>query len=130
LDFYKEKYKMGRPIDKYFLGPTGTSPSTIPIRADIGGTDFEGYIVNQKGSKTFTVSNDGDTLQGECVLVNKITGHAAGEMSIVGLVGGAGAAVKAIQKITAHKAVDYDGVVYSWAVADDSSESLLILTAL
>ena len=119
---------MGRPIDKYFLGATGGSPATIPVRADISGTDFEGYIVNQKGSKTFTVSNDGNTLQGECVLVNKITGHAAGEMSIVGL-NGAGEA-KAIQKITAHKAVDYDGVVYTWAVADDSSESLLRLTAL
>ena len=118
---------MGRPIDKYFLGATGGSPATIPVRADISGTDFEGYIVNQKGSKTFTVSNDGNTLQGECVLVNKITGHAAGEMSIVGLADGS---AKAIQKITAHKAVDYDGVVYSWAVADDSSESLLILTAL
>ena len=119
---------MGRPIDKYFLGPTGTAPATIPIRADIGGTDFEGYIVNQKGSKTFTVSNDGNSLEGECVLVNKINGHDAGEMSIVGL-NGAGEA-KAIKKITAHRAVDYDGVVYSWAVADDSSESLLILTAL
>lgn len=121
---------MGRPIDKYFLGPTGTSPSTIPIRADIGGTDFEGYIVNQKGSKTFTVSNDAGSLQGECILVDKINGHAAGEMSIVGLVGGAGAEVKAIKKITAHRAVDYNDVVYTWAVADDSSESLLILTAI
>lgn|SRR6056300_641734 len=118
---------MGRPIDKYFLGATGGSPATIPVRADISGTDFEGYIVNQKGSKTFTVSNDGNTLQGECVLVNKINGHDAGEMSIVGLANGSAVA---IQKITAHKAVGYDGVVYSWAVADDSSESLLILTAL
>jgi hypothetical protein len=119
---------MGRPIDKYFLGPTGTSPATIPIRADIGGTDFEGYIVNQKGSKTFTVSNDGNTLEGECVLVNKINGHAAGEMSIVGL--NEGGEAKAIKKITAHRAVDYDDVVYTWAVADDSSESLLRLTAI
>ena len=47
---------MGRPIDKYFLGATGGAPATIPVRADIGGTDFEGYIVNQKGSNKFTVS--------------------------------------------------------------------------
>ena len=119
---------MGRPIDKYFLGPTGTSPATIPVRADIGGTDFEGYIVSQKGTKTFRVSNDAGTVVGEAILVNKINGHAAGEMSIVGL-NEAGEA-KAIQKITAHRAVDYDGVVYTWAVADDSSESLLRLTAI
>ena len=118
---------MGRPIDKYFLGATGGSPATIPVRADISGTDFEGYIVNQKGSKTFTVSNDADTVQGEAILVNKITGRDAGEMSIVGLVDGQAVA---IQKITAHKAVDYNSNAYSWEVADDSSESLLILTAL
>jgi len=118
---------MGRPIDKYFLGATGGSPATIPVRADISGTDFEGYIVNQKGSKTFTVSNDAGTLQGECVLVDKVNGHDAGEMSIVGLADGS---ATTIQKITAHKAVDYNGNAYSWAVADDSSESLLILTAL
>lgn len=120
---------MGRPIDKLFLGPTGVNAApTIPVRADIGGTDFEGYIVAQKGSKTFRVSNDAGSLVGECVLVNKITGHSAGEMSIVGL-NTAGEA-KAIQKITAHRAVDYDGVVYTWSTLDDSSESLLRLTAI
>lgn len=120
---------MGRPIDKLFLGPTGVNAApTIPVRADIGGTDFEGYILSQKGSKTFRVSNDAGTVVGEATLVNKITGHNAGECSIVGLTG-AGVAV-AIQKITAHKAVDYSGTVYSWATADDSSESLLRLTAL
>jgi len=120
---------MGRPIDKLFLGPTGVDAApTIPIRADIDGTDFEGYILSQKGSKTFKVSNDGNTVQGECTLVNKITAHDDGEMSIVGLTTGAEA--KAIQKITAHRAVDYDGVVYSWAVEDDSAESMLRLTAI
>jgi hypothetical protein len=119
---------MGRPIDKLFLGPTGVDAApTIPVRANVGGV-FEGYIVSQKGSKTFNVSNDAGSSVGECILVNKITGHSAGEMSIVGL-NTAGEA-KAITKITAHKAVDFDGVVYSWAVEDDSAESMLRLTAL
>ena len=128
MDFYKEKYKMGRPIDKYFLGATGGAPATIPVRADIGGTDFEGYIISQKGRDTFKVSNDGDTVQGECTLVDKLTGHDDGEMSIVGIVDGGDAIT--IQKITAHRAVGYNGTVYTWAVADDSSESLLRLTAI
>ena len=55
-------------------------------------------------------------------------GHDDGEMSIVGL--NAAGEAKAIQKITANKAVDYDGVIYSWAVEDDSAESMLRLTAL
>ena len=120
---------MGRPIDKLFLGATGVDAApTIPIRADIDGTDFEGFIVAQKGSRTFRVSNDAGSKVGECILVNKITGHDAGEMSIVGL--NAAGEAKAIQKITANKAVDYDGVIYSWAVEDDSAESMLRLTAL
>ena len=119
---------MGRPIDKYFLGPTGGSPSTIPVRGQVDSTDFEGYIISQKGSKTFRISNDGGTKVGEATLVNKITGHDEGECSIVGIVSGGDAV--AIQKITAHKAVGYNGTVYSWAVADDSAESLLQLTAL
>ena len=120
---------MGRPINKRNFGATGGSPSTIPVRADIDGTDFEGFIVRQIGSKTFNVSNDGGTKVGDCNLVNKITGHDNGECSIVGIVDSTGNAV-AIQKITAHKSVDYAGVIYSWATADDSAESLLRLTAI
>jgi len=120
---------MGRPLNKKFFGATGDNAQpTIPCRADIGGTDFEGFIVNQKGTRKFTVSNDGETLSGVCTLVNKITGHAANEVSIVGLTG-AGVAV-ALQKLTANKATDYDGNPYTWTVADDSSESLLRLTAI
>ena len=120
---------MGRPINKRFLGLTGVDAlPTIPIRADIGGTDFEGFIVSQKGSKTFRVSNDGGSVVGEAILVNKITAHDAGEMSIVGL--NAAGEAKAISKITANKAVDFNGVIYSWAVEDDSAESMLRLTAL
>lgn len=119
---------MGRPIDKYFLGVTGGAPATIPVRAKIAGNaEFEGYIVNQKGSNKFTVSNDGGTVSGVAYLVNKVTGLGDAECAIVGQAAGENVA---IQKITAHKAVGYNGTVYSWAVADDSTESLIILTAL
>lgn len=118
---------MGRPIDKYFLGATGGAPATIPVRANNGSGEFEGYIVNQKGSQKFTVSNDADTDQGVCFLVNKVTGLSSAECAIVGQASGENVA---IQKITAHKAVGFNGTVYSWAVADDSTESLIILTAL
>ena len=47
---------MGRPIDKYFLGLTGGSPATIPVRGKVSGSaEFEGYIKNQKGSNKFTI---------------------------------------------------------------------------
>ena len=119
---------MGRPINKRNFGATGGSPSTIPVRAQVDSSDFEGFIVRQRGSKTFNVSNDGGTKVGDATLVNKITGHDEGECSIVGITGDGNAV--AIQKITAHKAVDYSGNIYSWATADDSAESLLRLTSL
>ena len=119
---------MGRPIDKYFLGLTGGSPATIPVRGKVNGSaEFEGYIKNQKGSNKFTISNDGGTAEGVCYLVDKVTGLADAECAIVGQVGGLNVA---LQKITAHKAVGFNGTVYSWAVADDSTESQITLTAL
>ena len=118
---------MGRPVKGKFLGATGVDATpAIPVRADIDGTDFEGYIVKQTGSRSYRVSNDGDTLQGKCVLVNKITGHDAGECSIVGLVDGQAVAC---QKLTNRLFTDWDNNKYTWTTADDSSESLLILTA-
>jgi len=119
---------MGRPVNKRYLGPTGVdAQATIPVRADVGGTDFEGYILNQKGSTKFTVSNDGGSVQGVCYLVNKITGHNAGECSIVGL--NTAGEPKAIKRIKQNKLIDYDNVIYTWAVEDDSAESMLRLTA-
>jgi len=120
---------MGRPIDKLFLGATGGSPATIPVRGKVEGTaEFEGFIKNQKGSNKFTISNDGGTVEGVCYLVDKVTGLADAECAIVGQVTGGDNVT--IQKITAHKAVGFNGTVYSWAVADDSTESQITLTAL
>ena len=121
---------MGRPIDEYHLGPTGDAPATIPVRAQIDGTAFEGYIQAQKGRDSFRVANDGDTVVGEATLVNKLTGYADGEMAIIGAVDGVGTNLKPIMKITAHRAVDYDGVLYTWSLSDDSTESLMTLTLL
>jgi hypothetical protein len=123
---------MGRPIDQTYLGPTGATPSTIPVRANIeaGGGEFEGYIVSQKSNMRFTISNDAGTEEGLCTLVNKITGLDDGECAIVGIVAGPESRLEAIQKITAHRAVGFNGTVYTWAVSDDSTESLLLLTAL
>ena len=40
---------MGRPVKGVRFGATGAATATIPVRADIGGTDFEGFIVRQVG---------------------------------------------------------------------------------
>lgn len=134
---------MGRPIKKKYLGNTGTDATPkIPVQAayingeekfDEGGAEL--YIVKQKGARRFVVSSKDDTAQALCKLVNKVyDGSSAvvlaeGEMVIIGYTATTGEA-KVIQKMTNRVATDYNGVRYKWAVSDDSTTSVLTLTAM
>ena len=134
---------MGRPIKKKFFGNTGVNAQpTIPVQAafingeekfDEGGAEL--YIVKQKGARRFVVSSKDDPTQALCKLVNKVyDGSSAvvlaeGEMVIIGYTASTGEA-KAIQKITNKVATDFNSVRYKWAVSDDSTTSVLTLTAM
>ena len=118
---------MGRPVKGARLGATGAATSTIPVRADIGGTDFEGFIVRQIGSRRYRVSNDGGSVVGNATLVDKVTGHAAGECSIVAF-NTAGEAVTCA-KLTNRLFTDFSDNKYTYALSDDSAESLMTVTA-
>jgi hypothetical protein len=122
---------MGRPINKRFFGPTGLGSGSIgnkiPVRANLGTGQFEGFILKQRATRKFRVSSD-DTLQtGVIHLVDKETGLLSGEGSLVGIIIGTGP--KTIKKLTAKHAFDFSGVRYQWTLQDDSTETLLILTA-
>jgi hypothetical protein len=126
---------MGRPINKRWFGATGTGSgtglstgNTLPIRANIGSGEFEGYILKQRATRKFKVSNDNGTQTGTVLLVNKLTGLLEGEGSLVGIVIGTGPL--AIRKLTRHIAVDFNNNRYSWTLQDDSTETLIILTAI
>lgn len=118
---------MGRPINKRYFGATGdnTQP-TIPVRYHDGSSSVEGYIVAQKGTNKFKC--DGGAAAATCRLVNEIAPNAAGEMSLVGIA--AGGNPKLIKKLFNRTAVDWDNNRYTWEVQDDSTESLLVLTAI
>ena len=118
---------MGRPVNSDNFGATGGSTPTIPVRADIGGTDFEGFISRQVGSRRYFVSNDGETVSGKATLVDKETGHDAVECSIIGLASGQ---AKTCAKLTNRLFTDFSDNRYTWSTLDDSTESLLILTAI
>jgi len=119
---------MGRPVNKRYFGATGGATAKIPVRAFLSGGAFEGYITAQKGTNKFAVSNDGDTVDGICRLVNEISPNANGECSLVGIADGGDAII--IKKIFNRTAVDWNNNRYTWAVEDDSTESLLRLTAI
>lgn len=74
---------MGRPINKRFFGSSATE-GDIRVRFKTGGTEYNGYIVKQKGSKKFVVT-DGGSNTATCTLTNKAdAGLSNGEMTIKG----------------------------------------------
>jgi len=115
---------MGRPVNKRNFGATGATPSTIPVRFWDGDSSEEGYVVAQKGTNKFKVTDGVTTITGR--LVNEIAPNGAGEISIVGIAPGSTPVI--LKKIFNRTAVDWNNNRYTWEAQDDSSQSLLILT--
>ena len=133
---------MGRPLNKRYFGSLATadqraagSETQENIRAEANlnttGVVDDAFIVAQKGSNKFILRNKaGDAnSQTVCRLVNKATGSLAlGEMVLFGS-DGTGNRIT-LKKITARKATDYNNNQYTWEIQDDSSETIMILTAI
>jgi len=121
---------MGRPVNSNNFGATGGSSPTVPIRFQSGGSVIEGYILSQRGTNKFNCSNDAGSVTEVCRLTDDGSApNANGECQIIGIVDGGGDAV-AVKKLFNRTAVDYDNNRYTWEAQDDSTESLLILTAI
>ncbi len=119
---------MGRPLNKRWFGTTGTGNNTFPIRANIGAGEFTGYIIKQRATRKFRVSDMAGAQVGTVVLVDKVSGLLANEGSLIGI--GPGGLPLTIKKITSKLAVDFAGNRYKWTLQDDSTETLIILTAI
>jgi hypothetical protein len=130
---------MGRPLGKRFFGDPETPDQRnvgsetennfrveCNVKTATGPVDT-GYIVAQKGSNKFKVTDGTDTL--DCRLTNKATADLLeGEMVLFGS-DGTGNRIP-LKKISLHKATDYNNNQYKWEIQDDSTESVVILTAL
>lgn len=117
---------MGRPVNKRFFGdPELGGNLTVEVNTGNGPND-SGYIISQKGSGKFRVT-DGTTVR-NCFLVNKATSNlSVGEMVIVG--GGDSSRVP-IAKLFNRTAIDYSGNRYTWEVDNDSTQTQLTLNAI
>jgi len=118
---------MGRPVNKrYFGDPVGGTQ--LRVEADTGnGAVDTAYIISQRGTNKFKVTDGTTTL--DCRLVDKAIGAIAeGEMVIFGNVSG-GVGRVTIQKLFNRTAIDFNSNRYTWEVQDDSTETVLILTA-
>lgn len=121
---------MGRPVNKRYFGATGVDAQpTVPIRFQSGGNVIEGFIVSQRGTNKFNCSNDAGSVTEVCRLTSDGSApNANGECQLIGIA--AGGNPVAIKKLFNRTAVDYDNNRYTWEAQDDSSESLLVLTAI
>jgi len=130
---------MGRPLNKRYLGDPETPDQRVVgsetennfrvecnVKTATGPVDT-GYIIAQKGTNKFKVTDGTDTL--DCRLVNKATADLLeGEMVMFGS-DGTGNRIT-LKKVTGHKAYDFDNNIYTWSIEDDSTESIVILTAI
>lgn len=117
---------MGRPVNKRYFGATGNDAQpTIPARFYDGSATVEGYIVAQKGTNKFKVSDGTTTIIGR--LVNDLSPTGSNEISLVGIAEGSTPVV--LRKVFNRTALDWDNNRYTWAVDDDSTQSIMVLTA-
>ncbi len=132
---------MGRPINKRYFGVLGqNSTPHIPVEAaGFAGKDqitedaiADVYIVKQKSARRFLVKHAEDGDEAICKLVNKAyddsSAIVAGEMVIVGYINGSQKV--RLRSLTNKIATDFNSVRYKWSLSDDSSTSILILTAM
>jgi len=144
---------MGRPINKRYFGslpdadadtmPKGDVAFNIPVEAAFidGGTRLseEGadiYILKQRSSRRFEVKNTDSNETAVCRLVNATDRSdstaidlSAGEMVILGYVGGSVDQAVSVAKMTNRLAYDFSGNKYTWSVSNDSTSTVLVLTA-
>jgi len=118
---------MGRPVNKRNFGTQAGAGTTFTIRYHDGTASREGWIVAQKGTNKFKCDSTAGTAA-TCRLVNELTPNASGECAIVGFVDDGNAVI--LQKIFNRTAVDWSGNRYTWEIQDDSTQSLLVLTAI
>lgn len=145
---------MGRPLNKRWFGwlddpddstlkPLNDTFYNITINVQVGSNaeTESGLILKQKSSKKFLVNDtkagtkktpagSGTGNVGICTLVDKAAGAlGANEMSIQGHIVGDGDQVR-IKKLYNRTCRDFNNNRYTWTIQEDSTETILVLTAI
>lgn len=134
---------MGRPVNKRNFGllDDGTN-FTVNVQVASNSESESGYILRQRsvnkflvndlktGTKT-TVGGSGTGNVGICTLVDKVAGGlGANEMSIQGtLDDGTGSQVR-IKKLYNRTCRDFNNNRYTYVIQNDSTASIMVLTAI
>ena len=135
---------MGRPVNKRNFGllDDGTN-FTINVQVGANSESESGYILRQRtvnkflvndlktGTNTFVGDTSGTGNVGICTLVDKVAGGlGANEMSIQGtLDDGTGSQVR-IKKLYNRTCRDFNDNRYTYVIQNDSTASIMVLTAI
>ena len=149
---------MGRPINKRYLGRLTTADDdrfaplndtefniTAIVKVGTEAVSESGILLSQRTETKFKVNDtldgtavnvDGTKVDGTvgtgnvgfCVLVDKDV-PADNEMVIKGYVSETGDGVN-IRKLHNRTMIDFDNNRYTWEIQDDSTQTLLVLTAI
>lgn len=109
---------MGRPVNKRYFG---TSGSNIKVRFKTGGTEYNGYVVKQTGSRRYKVTDGTRTVTG--YLVNKSNGGLDNNDVVINVLTDAGAYEQVI-KLTNRVAITESGTRRGWTFTASESDSL------
>jgi hypothetical protein len=122
---------MGRPVKRdvngtLVFGTAAGAAAGIIVSARLPGesTAKDGYIVSQRGARSYQVTNADGT--GQCVLVSSITG--AGQVVMTGITNPSTDEGVAIRKLQKRTAVDFNNNRYTWVLVNDSSADYIQLT--
>ena len=138
---------MGRPLNKRYFGPTNPPQYGFSILAWLPASTSQDYvsgpgnktgaqvcyIVRQTGSHRYMVSNapaspspDGGPTVGEVYLTNN-SAPTVGQAYLLGYTTAPSTNPVALQKLTAHKAYDFSGNIYSWSIANNGTTEYIEL---
>jgi len=125
---------MGRPVNKRNFGNIDGSDANFNVNVKVGSNAMSnaGIILSQRSVNKFKVddANDGSGNEGICTLVDKDAGALGdNEMNLLGYVGGSGDGVR-VKKIYNRTCRDFSNNRYSWTLSDDSTASVMVLTAI
>ena len=134
---------MGRPVNKRYFGLIADG-TNFTVNAQVGGNaeTESGYIISQRSEtkflvndlKTGTKTEVGGTGTGNvsvCTLVDKAAGTLGNdEISLQGTLAGGGGSQVRIKKLYNRTCRDFNNNRYTWEIQDDSTESIMVLTAI
>ena len=115
---------MGRPLNKRHFGEPRAG-NQIKVQFATGGTEYNGHIIRQLGSKRFECGHSSDGLAVDvtaiCTLVTTATGSLAdGEMNIH--VKKDDTTIVRVAKISGRKLTDSDGNAHAWTYSSSTGD--------